>query len=289
MKTRGYLTPWLLSLLLLGSFTAAMAQPGHHWQHAPTQPRIGVLVEAIPLDELDSLQLEYGVRIVQVAPDGPAHAAGLQPGDIITRVDRRPVYGAERLRWLLAQVAAGDEAIIEFERAGKTHRTKVKPAGTKPRGLQQDSPPAYLGVQLQTLTDELREVFSAPQGTGMLVAQVGQDTPAAKAGIQVGDVLTAIAGKTVRNMRDIRRILSAYDPGDRLNVELIRDKQRKTLTVTLESNPDLPSRQGWWPPGGESMPDLHQWREHMDEMMDRLKDFWEALPKPDEAGENSYL
>ena len=76
----------------------------------------------------------------------------------------------------------------------------------------------FLGVGLRELTAELQTHFGAPEGSGVLVASVSDDSPAAAAGIRVGDVITAVDGLSVDSTRDLSREIR-HRPGDSVAIE----------------------------------------------------------------------
>lgn len=92
---------------------------------------------------------------------------------------------------------------------------------------------ARLGVGVQPLTKELAQYFGA-QG-GVLVNEVAEDSPAAKAGVKVGDVITSVNGKSVEDAGDLRRELWR-DDDEKADVALgiVRDRKPSSLTVTID-------------------------------------------------------
>ena len=90
----------------------------------------------------------------------------------------------------------------------------------------------FLGVELRELTPELQTHFGAPEGSGVLVASVSDDSPAAAAGIRVGDVVTAVDGLAVESTRDLSREIRQR-PGATVAIELYRDQKPRQLTATL--------------------------------------------------------
>ena len=90
-----------------------------------------------------------------------------------------------------------------------------------------------IGVTVTTLTDQLRDFFGVEKGAGLLVKSVKKDSPAAKAGLKAGDVITKIDGKSVSNTFDISRALSAKKEGQ-VNLTYIRDKRSNTVKITPE-------------------------------------------------------
>ncbi len=92
----------------------------------------------------------------------------------------------------------------------------------------------YLGVHLLELTPALREHFGAPRDAGILVADVESGTPAAKAGLQVGDVVTRVDGERVESSRDLSRAIRRKKAGETVKIEVQRNKSARTLTATIE-------------------------------------------------------
>ena len=93
-----------------------------------------------------------------------------------------------------------------------------------------------LGVQIQPLTPELRAFFGGPEDRGVLVARVETDSPAARAGLRVGDVIIAAAGDGVERMHDLIRAVHHAKAGEPVALELVRDRE----TLTVEVTPDAP-------------------------------------------------
>ncbi len=91
----------------------------------------------------------------------------------------------------------------------------------------------FLGVQLTELTDELRTHFGAPEGQGVMVAKVVEGSPAALAGVRVGDVVTAVDGEAVRGSGSLGRLIRGRDEGETVALEVYRDGRVETLSPTL--------------------------------------------------------
>ncbi|BCS35999.1 hypothetical protein TBR22_A52360 [Luteitalea sp. TBR-22] len=90
-----------------------------------------------------------------------------------------------------------------------------------------------LGVIAQPLTPQLATYFGAK--AGVLVSQVNENTPAAKAGIKAGDVITSVNGKPVADVGDIIENLEGVADGKAVPVEIVRDKKAQTIQVTLQA------------------------------------------------------
>ena len=102
----------------------------------------------------------------------------------------------------------------------------LKERGTVTRG--------WLGVMIQKITPELAKSFGLSQSEGALVGDVIPDGPAAKGGIKRGDVIVRFDGQQVKDMEDLPKIVAATRPNSVVDVEVIRDGSRMTLSVSIE-------------------------------------------------------
>jgi serine protease Do len=95
----------------------------------------------------------------------------------------------------------------------------------------------YLGVMIQAVTPELAREFKLPDNAGALVGEVTSDSPAEKAGLKEGDVVTEFNGKKVTDSRHLRLMVSQTAPGTKTPVHIIRDGKQQTLEVKLAELP----------------------------------------------------
>jgi serine protease Do len=91
----------------------------------------------------------------------------------------------------------------------------------------------WLGVRIQTVTDDLAESLGLDRSRGALVASISADSPAAAAGIEVGDVIVAFDGKSVETMRRLPRIVAETQIDKQVTVEVWRDGAVVALPVTV--------------------------------------------------------
>ncbi len=92
----------------------------------------------------------------------------------------------------------------------------------------------YLGVNSQDMTPELARTFDFT-GTGVVITEVSPDSPAAKAGLATGDILTKIDGRAIGTHNALRNAVAATPPGKKIDVEVVREGKRITLEATLGS------------------------------------------------------
>ncbi len=96
---------------------------------------------------------------------------------------------------------------------------------------------AYLGVQLQGMTPQLRKQFGVPNGQGALVAHVFDGSPASDAGIEAGDVILKFAGQDVKHSTQLQGIVEQLGVGETYPVTVLRDGSETDLQVTLREMP----------------------------------------------------
>jgi serine protease Do len=93
---------------------------------------------------------------------------------------------------------------------------------------------ARVGIGITDVTPENAKFFRAAKASGALVSQVEADSPGAKAGLKVGDIITEIDGKKVEDAGQLQVVISQKRPGTKVNLEVLRDSKSLSLPVTLE-------------------------------------------------------
>ncbi len=103
----------------------------------------------------------------------------------------------------------------------------------------------YIGASVQTLTPELAEAMKLKgQSTGALVGEVTPKSPSEKAGMKTGDVITAVNGKKISDARELRLMIGSMAPWTKVQIEINREGQNKTLNVDLAEMPAGAAEQG---------------------------------------------
>jgi membrane-associated protease RseP (regulator of RpoE activity) len=154
---------------------------------------------------------------------------------------------------------------------------------------------AYIGVAMVDLTPELREFFGAPKDAGVLVSSLIENGPAAKAGLRVGDVITAVNGKPVESMREVVSAMRDKHAGDTIRIDTIRGKARQSVVATAEERdlpeqfhafklPTMENMKGTMLPPGEwkafvNSPDTDEMRARIRELETRLQELEKKLQK----------
>jgi serine protease Do len=213
-----------------------------------------------------------GVLVEDVVHDGPAERAGVKQSDMITEFDGERVRSARQFSRLVEETPGGRTVKMTLLRNGQRVTIDVTPEARQfgrvlpiaPRipelpdmsslelrihpGIEalekqlQDMPDvmtfAYeggngsLGVQVQNLNEQLAGYFGVKHGA--LVASVGRDSAAAKAGLKAGDVITSVNGTVVENTGDLRRALRGVGEGKEFPIDVMRDRKPLSLKGKVE-------------------------------------------------------
>jgi serine protease Do/serine protease DegQ len=90
-----------------------------------------------------------------------------------------------------------------------------------------------LGVSVQDLSPELAKSFGLKRSAGAVIAQIVPGSPAAAAGLQVGDVVVAVNGKSVAHASSLRSAIGLTPPGQEIELEIVRNGASRTLSVAI--------------------------------------------------------
>ncbi len=264
------------SLLLSVSPCLAQAPPG---AAPPQRPRaeVGVLVQPPAAGT-------QGAVVAEVTPNSPAAKAGLQPGDVITKIGSQDVRRPRELMAAIAQHKPGDKVELQVLRDGQQKKLTVTLAerqAQEPRAGEGFPAPGrafpgtegrrggFLGVQ----TAEPRPGPAGATG-GATVAEVVPDSPAAKAGLKEGDVILSVNGQATQGPEALREAIRRAGPGKEVNLKVMRGNQEKELTARLEAPPRgqaFPFGQGQMQPMIPPMMGGSRRLEELERKVDRLE------------------
>ena len=159
---------------------------------------------------------------------------------------RRQAQEAERRQAAEADDAAYAEAQRADTAAGYTEYLRVYPAGrhaqearVREAARREEMRQAercgngWLGVAIQTVTDDLAEMFDLDEPVGALVAEVTSGGPAEKAGIERGDIITHFKGRKVLQSSDLPAMITRTLGGEEVQIRVLRGGRQHTITVTL--------------------------------------------------------
>ena len=200
---------FIVSALLLLVAVSVTAQDSE-------QPFLGILLG----------ESEDGALVTQVLRDTPAAEAGLEAGDIITTFDGEAVTAAT-LADMVHGFSVGDTVTLEVLRDGDPLALDATLATQPQRRQFEFAAPqferAWLGVTLEQTDD------------GIVIGDIAAESPAAEAGLQAGDILTAINDESVETGDEVATIIGDMEPGDTVTLSIMRDGASQEIEATLGS------------------------------------------------------
>jgi S1-C subfamily serine protease len=211
-----------------------------------------------------------GTVIVDVTPESPADQAGLEEGDVIVAVAGQELDEENSLADVIAVYEPGDTVTLEVERPGEESRDVTVELGEHP----EKEGVAYLGVRYGPSFHRLHieeegwlphlegprvpfppgdfSFHMIPDGEmgdvtvqGAIVHYVEEDSPAAAAGLNEHDLITAIEGEPVEKPGDLVDAIAERKPGDRVTLTISRpgeEDEEREVEVTLGEHPDEESK-----------------------------------------------
>lgn len=213
---------------------------------------IGVSIRELRGDEISAARPE-GVFVQDVGSDSPASRAGLRAGDVVVEFDGERVRSVRQFTRLVRETPPGRAVKATIVRDGSRQTLDVTPEASRqlsmaipdlgreiergmrslPRDFEFDFRlrPTRLGLTLTPLSDQLASYFGVKEG--VLVSAVDPESPAAQAGVRAGDVITAMAGRTVNDPADVTAAIRAAAPGSAVDIRLVREKKEMTVKATL--------------------------------------------------------
>ena len=223
---------------------------------------IGISIHDV--EETEAEALAEGAVVGEVREQSPASRAGLEPGDVVVEFDGERVRSALQLSRLVQETPTGrsvsativrDDNRLEVEivpargpawlaaieqpllRAGRDLQLAV-PGGSD-FGLRFDLDlfprRGRFGAEVTEISPQLAEYFCVDEG--VLVTTVRDGSVATEAGLQAGDVITAIGNQPVEDVDDLRRRIAEIDPGDRFTIHVMRDQSQLSLDGRFEKDP----------------------------------------------------
>jgi C-terminal processing protease CtpA/Prc len=234
--------------IIIPTFLFSACSEKHDYVHIASKSKgwLGIQVKNITERRLDNLKLDYGLEVIKVYANSPAEKAGLEVDDILLKINGSPLEQVDKLSEAIDEVEIDEKVKIIYLRKGKELETEATIAkqerrffvwNDKHKNLKRfisDENHAWLGVSTEKLTDQLRQFFNVPEYLGVLVNEVIEDSPAQKYGLKAGDVIIQVGRKEIEDHKDLMRAVDRYDPGEEVEVKIVRDKKEQVVKVTLE-------------------------------------------------------
>jgi serine protease Do len=229
---------------------AVVADLQHKTDHTVHRGWLGVRIQAVTDEIAESLGLDRarGALIASVNENGPAHAAGIQAGDVVISFDGKPVGDMRRLPRLVAETPVDKTVPVTIWRKRGETTLPVKIGRLEESDQQanvQDQPRKggrepgagvvrTLGLTLSSVTPELKEKYSiADDVKGVVVVDVATDSPAASKDVRPGDMIMEAAQEEVKNPSEVSRKIDEAKKSGRKSILLLVERQGDLRFVAL--------------------------------------------------------
>ena len=196
--------------------------------------RLGVVLSEISPHLRDDLKIDSGVMIDEVVSDSPAEKAGLKDGDIIVGIDGKKVESERDIRRALRNMQEPGQVAIEIVRDGKPMTLQVKPEKNEINIMTRFGR-NHIGVDVRELDADLAKYFQTAPDSGLLITRVNPDSPADRAGLKSGDVITSFEGKKIRSDEDLREAIDDVKEGQTGTISVLRHGKQQKFSVTPEA------------------------------------------------------
>jgi len=180
-----------------------------------TRGWLGVVIQNVDKDLADSFGLKKagGILVSEVQKDSPASAAGIKRGDVIIELDGKVLGDVSDLRNQVANISPESKALFLVIRDGREKENQVT-IGQQPTDFNQHVSKSGVkslkeyGLTMQELTKDLAERFNYEANSGIIVSNVEQGSPAAKAGMKPGQLVEEVNKIPVSSLEDLSKVLS---------------------------------------------------------------------------------
>jgi serine protease Do len=205
---------------------------------------LGVQIQPVTEEVAQSLGLqnERGALVASVLPDSPADRAGIKAGDVIVRMDGEVLDDFKDLPRLVARAKAGSESELEVRRQGKARKLDVE-IGRQPgedgetvlSRNDEASEAARLGIHLAELTHEARQRYGiSKQSAGVLVTAIERGSPASRAGIRTGSIISMVGQEPVLTPDDLLAEVEEAKQHERSSVLLLVEHRGEKRFVAVK-------------------------------------------------------
>ena len=199
---------------------------------------LGVMIQHITpaLREKLGLKSDHGALVADVTSGGPAEKGGIRRGDVIISFDGKPIREMNDLPYLVASTPIHKKVKVVVIRDGRKKVVLVKIGRMKEEKkatVAEAEKKASLGMTVEDLTPRLAKELGLKEKHGLVVVKVESGSPAAEAGIKVGDLILEVDRKPVKNFRSFNRKMQHYGKGDTILLLVKRGGSTLYLTVRV--------------------------------------------------------
>jgi len=195
----------------------------------------GSVFDDVTTEHAKNFEIEPGTSgavVLEVEKDSPAEIAGLETGDLVVEIDGKPISQAIDCLRMILKKEVGDTLNLKVIRKGTAKSLKVMlTAVPRPSGRQLAA--KRLGLSVQTLTASLAQMFRLGTNKGVLISNVGPDSPGASF-LRKGDVILSINGRATDTTEALGMVLADVGNGEQVTLDIARRNYRIRVVLVTQ-------------------------------------------------------
>lgn len=217
------------------------------WTSNPPTDELGATLAPADPSLRSQLKLSGGLVVADVQEGGRAARAGLKANDILLSLADQPLTKSDDLLRILkswSQHHPADSYELKILRGGKPTSIKIKAevrVVLAPMTEEAPKPLYFIGTSVNPLDATFRAQLNVPEGTGLLVGEVAEGSPAAKGGVKIGDILLQFQGQLLPDAETLRAKVQGHGP-HAVTLEILREGSPTTLKVVPELRKPEPTQ-----------------------------------------------
>ncbi len=202
-----------------------------------TRGMLGVIIQNVNADIAEALNVQQaGALVSEVLPDTPAARAGIQVKDILLSYGGHPIEEHDSLPLLVASTTVGTEVEVKLIRDGQIMTvmatiTEMSDPEKNNKKNDVEVPSNVLGIQVQSLTEDVANLFEIKSSGGVVITEVEKDSIAENSGLMRGDVIEELAGEKIKNAEVFKRVVKSLDLSKAVLVLVRKRDGTRFLTV----------------------------------------------------------
>ncbi|MFA6914980.1 MAG: Do family serine endopeptidase [Parachlamydiales bacterium] len=199
---------------------------------------LGFTMQAVDKDIAQAFGVNKtdGALIVEIVPGSPANKIGLKQGDIILRINEKPVKNIAGLRNTIALISPGTTISVDVLRDGSPQKFSpvVEDFPTKVEKAELTQIAGKYGFSVETLTSEIAKKYNITEEKGVVISKVNSGSPASWAGLRAGAIILSVNREDVQTVDDYNRILNEAEKNAPVLFLIKQGSVKRFLSLRIE-------------------------------------------------------